>query len=194
MANRVHEGPWRDENGKRILQCHSRGYKERIGGREVPLFSPFGVTLRYNGHVDSLENHYMRSKVFDLGSERLDYGCDFRLARQYQRAGKRIIGWNFGTGFNESKHPKATAMAVDEWGVQFYIGLWYAFLRSPEGCRRLAIARDFDEFEDPFKGTFPFGQDCVIRLAVREGTQALLPMCIEVRDKLVQRKIEVLIP
>jgi hypothetical protein len=48
---------WLEKDGKRILQCHSKG-----DGR----FSPFNCYLEAFGFRDSIENHYQCSKIFDI--------------------------------------------------------------------------------------------------------------------------------
>lgn len=68
---------------------------------------------------------------------------------------------------------QGTSFAVDDWGIQYYIALWHRHLSQHP--QKVEFARHFDEFEDPFKRNFPFCQADVIRVAVREGVEALLP-------------------
>jgi len=66
---------------------------------------------------------------------------------------------------------------LDDFGIQFYVMLWYRYLR--QNRELLSVAAEFDEFEDPFRGRFPFCQADVIRKAVRDGLESLRPMFAE---------------
>lgn len=55
--------------------------------------------------------------------------------------------------------------------------LWYRYLL--QNRELLAVAAEFDEFEDPFRGAFPLCQADVIRKATREGLESLRPMFAE---------------
>ncbi|MEG3840075.1 hypothetical protein [Microcoleus sp. herbarium14] len=68
---------------------------------------------------------------------------------------------------------QGTSFAIDDWGIQYYIALWHRHLSQHP--QKVEFAQNFDEFEDPFKRNFPFCQADVIRVAAREGVEALLP-------------------
>jgi hypothetical protein len=61
--------------------------------------------------------------------------------------------------------------------IQYYVMLWYRYLLRNRDL--LAVAAEFNEFEDPFRGAFPFCQADVIRKATREGLESLRPMFAE---------------
>jgi hypothetical protein len=161
MNGRVFVGQYRIEDGKRILQCHSRGDKR---------YSPFFCFVKAFGTTDSIENHYQCAKRFE--------GCptpgNWTAARYWKRQGCKQIAWQIGDRELPVKsNEQGTSFAVDDWGIQYYIALWHRHLsQHPE---KVEFARQFDEFEDPFKRDFPFGQADVIRVAAREGVEALLP-------------------
>ena len=161
MSIKVICKPFVIRNGLRVLQCHSKGDRR---------FSPFCCYLSVNGKHDSIENHYQRSKAFDDGSG------DWRFAKA--RKGQ-LFKWSICG----HKFPLVEQLGGEfTVGVQFYIAMWYKHLRlNPQ---LIEIARDFDEFEDPFKGTFPFCQADIIRLVVRNGIKSLKPLCQPLLDKL----------
>jgi hypothetical protein len=90
----------------------------------------------------------------------------------------RQTGWQIGPLAAEVRsNPQGTSFRLDDLGIQFYVMLWYRYLlRNPS---LLAIAAEFDEFEDPFRGAFPLCQADVIRKATREGLDSLRPMFSE---------------
>ena len=55
--------------------------------------------------------------------------------------------------------------------------LWYRYLL--QNRHLLAVAAEFDEFEDPFRGAFPFCQADVIHKATQEELESLRPMFAE---------------
>lgn len=160
MDDRVFPGQYRVEGDRRILQCHSRGDKR---------YSPFFCFVKAFGKVDSIENHYQRAKRFE--------GCppplNWQAARDWKRWGFEQAGWLLGSyRLPVKSNERGNGFAIDDWGVQFYIALWHRHLS--ERPEKVEFARLFDEFEDPFKRNFPFCQADVIRVASREGTEALL--------------------
>jgi hypothetical protein len=186
MARSIEVPFWENEDGTRTLQCHSRGYKEKIGDREVPLFSPFGVRLQYGTHPPTtLENLFMCCRVFDIDGNRRR-PSDWREARAWMKIHPQI-GWDLETGFIPILSPpaKVDGWKVDEAGIKFYVALYAGFLDTPEGQRRLAIAHQFDEFFDPFKGGFPFGQEEVFRTAVRHGVEYLDLVADDIWDRML---------
>lgn len=147
---------------KKILQCHSRGDKR---------FSPFFCPVEAFGIVRSIESHYQLAKRFqDKPAPQSWKDC-----KQWQKAGIRQVQWQIGNVILPVKtDPQTKGFAIDDWGVQWYIALWEKYLHQhPEV---VAIAAQYDGFEDPFEGTFPFGQAKVFELVSRQGTKALRPM------------------
>lgn len=150
---------WMEKEGyyTKILQCHSRGDKR---------FTPFNCYVKVFGITKSIENHYQTAKRFkDQPSPK-----DWREAKTLQKAGNRRIGFEV----NGIWLPPETNK-IDDLAIQFYIAVWYKYLKlHPE---LIAIAQEYDEFVDIFKGKFPFCQADVIRQVVNHGLESLLPMC-----------------
>lgn len=157
-------------DGRRVLQCHSRGDRR---------FTPFNCWVEAFGHIDSIENHYHHAKVFD--GEIIPK--NWRDAKALKKAGIRQIGWQIGPlRVPCQTNEKGTSFVITDLGIQFYIALWFKYLRK--NIHLLKYAAKFDEFEDPFRSDFPFCQADVIRQCVRERLESLLPMCQELRSLL----------
>lgn len=146
--------------GIRVLQCHSRGDRR---------FTPFNCFVPAFGRYDSIENHYHRAKRFGERAPR-----DWREAKKLKQTARQT-GWQIGPLAVEVRsNPAGSSFRLDDLGIQYYVMLWYRYLRPrPE---LVAAAAAFDEFEDPFRGAFPFCQADVIRQVVREGVDSLRPM------------------
>lgn len=158
-------------DGRRVLQCHSKGDRR---------FSPFNCTVEAFGATASIEHHYQTSKVFE-GERR---PRDWREAKRLKKPahlgglGLRQIAWAIGP-LRLPVRPNASGTSFDlkDFGIQFYVLLWLRYLlRHPE---LITIASEFDEFEDPFRGAFPFCQADVIRQVVKSGVESLRPMADE---------------
>jgi hypothetical protein len=157
-------------DGRRVLQCHTRGDNR---------FTPFNCYVEAFGRINSIENHYHHAKVFE--GEIIP--ADWREAKALKRSHYTQIGWQIGP-LRLPCQPNAqrTSFLITDLGIQFYIALWFKYLRS--NTHLLNHAAKFDEFEDPFRGDFPFSQADVIRKAVRERLESLLPMTEELRSLL----------
>lgn len=165
--------PFVERDGKLILQCHSRGEKR---------FSPFFCSVEAFTVSRSIENHYQCSKVFSNQPP----VTDWKQAKELQVRGVTQIGWQIGNLYFDQK-PNNTdfSHAPDDWGIQWYVALWIKYLKlNPD---LVEVARKFDDFEDPFKGRFPFCQADVIRQAVRGGIDSLKPMCVELLKEIIER-------
>lgn len=154
--------------GTRILQCHTRG-----DGR----FTPFNCIVSAFGRDDSIENHYHQAKRFGDRAPR-----DWRDAKGLKRSHRQTT-WQIGPITAPVRSNAAgTSFRLDDLGVQYYVMLWYRYLRQrPE---LVAVAAQFDEYEDPFRGSFPFCQADVIRQVVRNGVDSLWPMFAELEAML----------
>lgn len=142
----------------KILSCHSRGDKR---------FSPFFCRLEAFGTVRSIKEHYQLAKRF----QGKPAPRSWREAKAWQKEGIARLGFELPNGL---WLPPDTRR-VDDLAVQFYIALWLKYLRlHPE---LIAVASEYDEFEDIFKGSFPFSQADIIRQTVRFGVDSLKPMC-----------------
>jgi hypothetical protein len=122
------------------------------------------------GRLDSIENHYHRAKRFGSRAP-----TDWREAKELKDSGRRQTGWQIGPlTVDVRSNPQGNSFQLDDLGIQFYVMLWYRYLLRNRHL--LAVAAEFDEFEDPFRGAFPFCQADVIRKATREGLNSLRPM------------------
>lgn len=144
----------------KILQCHTKGDKR---------FSPFCCYLEAFGIKRSIEDHYQTAKRFKDQPAPIDW----RSAKAMQKAGHERIGFELPNGL--WLPPDTTK--VDDLAIQFYIGLWLKYLALHP--QLIAIASEYDEFEDIFKGKFPFCQADVIRQVVKHGIKSLKPMCAD---------------
>ncbi len=152
------------------------GYYSVIAGGEK-RFSPFFCWLEAFGVKRSIEDHYQCAKVFELSR------CvtSWRQAKEYQKAGVKQTGWLIGgVEYQIKPNDSEFSYKLDDWGIQWYIALWLKYLKlNPE---LVEVAKKFDDYEDPFKGRFPFCQADVIRKAAREGVESLRPMCQELLE------------
>jgi hypothetical protein len=151
--------PWIIRDGKKVLQCHSRGDKR---------YSPFFCYTEAFGVKGSIENHYHHAKLFG------DYQAqDWKDAKQLKDARVPQTGWLIG-GVKFPIVWKDGTYALEDWGIQWYIALWWKYLLHRPDL--IAHAQKFDEFEDPFAGRFPFCQAKVIEKVAQNGLDSLKPM------------------
>lgn len=171
-------------NGKRILKTHTRGDKR---------FSPFCCYVSAFGVVDSIENHYQKAKVFE--DNRIVFS--WKDAKLYQSEGFKQTHWAIGVKSNllilpivyKTPNNSKSSFALNDWGVQYYIALWYKFLKQPQNQHLIDIAKQFDGFEDIFKGNFPFSQAEVFRTVTKSkiGVEELKVLCSPLLNLLIQR-------
>lgn len=172
MFRRVVNAPFIvTDSGRRVLQCHSRGDRR---------FSPFNCIVEAFSVTASIEHHYQVSKVFE-GEQR---PRDWREAKHFKKPvnkgglGLRQTGWQIGP-LRLPVRPNAsgTSFVLEDFGIQHYCLLWLRYLlRNPE---LIEIASGYDDYEDPFRGDFPFCQADVIRQVVTCGVESLRPMAAE---------------
>jgi O-acetyl-ADP-ribose deacetylase (regulator of RNase III) len=144
----------------KILQCHTKGDKR---------FSPFCCYISAFNLTKSIEDHYQSAKRF----EGKPAPKNWREAKALQKAGIKRIGFELPNGI---WLPPDTNNTTD-LAIQFYIALWYKYLKL--NPHLIAIASEYDEFADIFKGKFPFCQADVISKCVKEGVESLKPMCAD---------------
>ncbi|MDB9315610.1 hypothetical protein PN462_21030 [Spirulina sp. CS-785/01] len=142
----------------KVLQCHSKGDLR---------FSPFFCQVSFAGVKRSIETHYQCAKRFKFAP----IPKSWKEAKDYQKAGFERLGFQLPNGL----YLPPDTYEVQDLAVQFYIALWYKYLRLHP--QLIEYASQFDEFEDIFKGQFPFSQADVIRQAVQEGIESLKPLC-----------------
>lgn len=160
----------------KVLQCHSRGNKN---------YSPFFASVEAFGRFDTIENHYQRAKRF----EGVENPRTIQEAKAYQKQNIRRVGFELPNGL---WLPPSTNKP-DDLAVQYYISLWYKHLLL--NSQKIEYAGQFDAFNDPFAGQFPFCQARVIEYAVKHGIEALRGLCEEFlvlcHQQNVQNKIKV---
>jgi O-acetyl-ADP-ribose deacetylase (regulator of RNase III) len=142
----------------KILQCHTKGDKR---------FSPFCCYLSAFNLTKSIEDHYQSAKRF----EGKPAPKNWREAKAMQKAGIKRIGFELPNGI---WLPPDTNNTTD-LAVQYYIALWYKYLKL--NPHLIEYASQFEQFEDIFKGKFPFCQADIIRQSVQHGIESLKPMC-----------------
>jgi hypothetical protein len=142
----------------KTLQCHTKGDQR---------FSPFCCYVEAFGIKRSIEDHYQSAKRF----ENQPNPNNWRDAKAYQKMGIKRIGFELPNGL---WLPPETNKTTD-LAVQYYIALWYKYLRL--NPHLIEYASQFDDFVDIFKGKFPFCQADVIRQSVQHGIDSLKPMC-----------------
>jgi hypothetical protein len=147
-------------DGRRILQCHSRGDKR---------FSPFFCTVKAFGVSDSIENHYQKSKLFKIDNK-WTTPLTWKEAKEWEQhevyRNKDLF-----------KLPNGKIAPIEFQVFGFYSGMWLKYLdANPE---LTAMASSFDDYEDIFKGDFPLCQADCVRLYCKEGRRALLATCEE---------------
>lgn len=148
----------------KTLECHSRGDRR---------FSPFFCWVDAFGQFKSIENHYHCSKLFQCGTP-----ADWKEAKQWVKAGYHQVGWKIGDMILPVRSD-GKRYFLNDFGVQWYILLWYKHLTQPDNQWKIKYVREFDDFNDPFKGSFPFCQAEVMRKVKNEGLDGLKQMADE---------------
>ena len=161
----------------KTLECHSKGEPPTEELR-LRRYSPFCCQVESFGQKASIENHYQRAKLFSNGQT----PADWRQAKEWKRS-MRQVGWRFGSlVLPVRSNPEGNSFALNDFGVQYYIGLWYKHLQH--NPYKIEFASSFDRFHDPFKGNFPpehveGSQADVMSSVVSGGLESLLPLCRE---------------
>lgn len=114
--------PFLEEEPK-ILECSSKGNK---------LFSALYAKVTVNGVIDSIENHYQKSKVFLIDGSLKTYD-NWKDAK-----GKCPIAFKV----NDFYLPI-------QYGEQYYKLLWYKYLQKNKHLE--AILLEYDDYKDSFK-------------------------------------------
>ena len=167
MKNKIHEVAFTIKDGKRVLQCHSRGDFR---------FSPFFCYIDSFGLNESIENHYQQTKVFSKDGDFIK-AKDWKEAKRMQKSNLYL---NRGFFLPNGIYLGEENSSAEDLVIQYYIGLWYKFLSKNQYL--IDIAKEFDDFEDPFEGKFPFGQAKVFQKVSREGLDSLYPMFQELNN------------
>ncbi|MCT7971188.1 hypothetical protein [Laspinema olomoucense] len=173
------------ENLMKVLECHSKGDTR---------FSPFFSDVSVFGQKKSIENHYHCAKVFEVYPENIfrrpqsniisyngfNHGIipgDWRESKALSKAGHQQVAWKIGNIILPIRSSEGKRYELNDFGVQFYILLWYKHLMLNKW--KIEYVKQFDEFRDPFKGTFPFCQAEVMKLVKEKGLPGLKEMADE---------------
>lgn len=151
----------------KILECHTRGNKE---------FSPFFSYVSAFGKTRSIENHYHASKVFKSSKGMPLFPQNWKESKKLSKAGFRQIAWKIGD-FILPVRSDGKRYQIDDLGVQWYILLWYKHLK--QNPWKVEYIQQFDKFNDPFKGKFPFCQANVMLKVQQDGLNGLRLMASE---------------
>lgn len=114
------------------LECSSKGDKR---------FSALYAKVYVNKKLDSIENHYQKSKVFLNLKTNETFQCeDFKRTKaiQYKTKDYKLIGFNINGIFLEKEF-------LSDW----YKALWYKYLITNKHL--LVIINEYDTFTDCFK-------------------------------------------
>ncbi len=163
-----------DAEGRRFLQCHSKGAKE---------YSPFFCYVNALGIYQTIEDHYQSTKLFINKRHELYQAQNWRDAKGYQRNEDNVLAaYVLPNGLDLGK----SNSKVTDLVIQWYIALWHKFLRAnPE---LVTAAQGYDGYEDIFEGKFPFSQAKVMAQVCKEGVESLYPMYAELRELLKTEK------
>jgi hypothetical protein len=151
----------------RVLECHSKGDVR---------FSPFFARVKAFGVVDTIEDHYQKSKVFVSESrDELLFPIDWRQAKHMQKqkayGGQGLIRWP--EFMLPNGHYVPNRYHVHGW----YSSLWLKYLDAHPDL--VEFAKLFDSFNDPYKHDFPLCQADCVRLYAKHGREALLEHCAD---------------
>lgn len=116
-----------------LLECSSKGDKR---------FSASYSKIYVNGVLDSIENHYQKSKVFkDLTNGKEVQFNDFKKVKHIQyRNEYELIGFKIEKNFFDKKY-------LTVW----YKSLWYKYFLYNKNL--INVINKYDEFNDTFAKT-----------------------------------------
>lgn len=163
----------------KVLECHSRGNKE---------FSPFFSYVGVFGKNRCIENHYHASKVFKSSTGVPLFPKDWRESKKLAKAGIRQIAWKIGD-FILPVRSNGKQYKIDDFGVQWDLLLWYKHLK--QNPWKVEYIQQFDKFNDPFKGKFPFCQADVMLKVKQDGLNGLRSMATELWDLLSHNSLTI---
>ncbi|MCT7965066.1 hypothetical protein NG799_01805 [Laspinema sp. D1] len=159
----------------KTLECHSKGDTR---------FSPFFCDVKVFGINKSIENHYHCSKVFETPTGKIVFPNDWRQSKKLAKSGAKQVAWQISEMMFPIRSDATGRYAIDDFGVQWYCCLWYKHLR--ENPWKVEYVKEFDEFNDPFAGKFPFCQAKVMEKVKNEGLYGLRGMATELWQLLHQ--------
>lgn len=152
----------------KVLNCHNRGNKE---------FSSFFSYVSAFGKTRCIENHYYATKVFKSSDGVAIFPEDWKESREWAKAGIRQISWKIGD-FILPLRINSKGYKIDDFGVQWYILLWYKHLQ--ENPWKVEYIQKVDQFNDSYKRkSFPFRQSDIMLKVKQDGLHSLRSMATE---------------
>lgn len=152
----------------KIFQCQKKDHKQ---------FTSFFSYVNVFNETRCIANHYYAAKVFKSPNGTVIFPEDWKESREWAKAGTRQIGWKIGD-FILPLRMNNKGYKIDDFGVQWYILLWYKHLR--ENPEKLEYLQQFDKFNDSYKNkSFPFGQSDIMLKVKQDGLNSLRSMATE---------------
>ncbi|MGL5196046.1 MAG: hypothetical protein ACRC8Y_20865 [Chroococcales cyanobacterium] len=152
----------------KIFQCQKKDHKQ---------FTSFFSYVSVFNETRCIANHYYAAKVFKSPTGTVIFPEDWKESRKWGNAGVRQIGWKIGD-FILPLRMNNKGYKIDDFGVQWYILLWYKHLR--ENPEKLEYLQQFDKFNDSYKNkSFPFGQPDIMLKVKQDGLNNLRSMASE---------------
>lgn len=139
------------------LQCHSRG---NLG------FSPFGAEIKLGGVIDTIENIYQTSKVFEDGTQ----SNNWRNAK-----GKKAVSYKINGAVIDNNSKQV--------GIDILTSLWVMYLEQNQ--IRMYELGLYNEFEDIFDRGSPLSQESILRRIRYEGIAEVKSGVIETYNKIL---------
>lgn len=141
----------------KILECSSKGDSR---------FSALFAKVKVYGVEASIESHYQRAKRFERRHGIRKRAKNWKQAKEWQRQGWRTVDIEIN----------GIVLPVDYLGA-YYKVLWVKYLdQHPE---LVEYAKEFDDYNDIFKGNSINCQADVIRQYMKDGRSSIMT---EVRD------------
>jgi hypothetical protein len=164
----------------KIFQCQKKDHKQ---------FTSFFSYVSVFNETRCIANHYYAAKVFKSPNGTVIFPEDWKESRKLSNAGVRQIGWKIGDCILPLRMNNK-GYKIDDFGVQWYILLWYKHLR--ENPEKLEYLQQFDKFNDSYKNKyFPFGQSDIMLKVKQNGLNSLLSMAAELWNLLSHKSLTI---
>lgn len=164
----------------KVFECQSKAHKG---------FTSFFSYVSVFNETRCIANHYYAVKVFKSANGEVIFPEDWKESRKWANAGVRQIAWKIGD-FILPLRMNSKGYKIDDFGVQWYILLWYKHLR--ENPDKLEYLQQFDQFNDSYKNkSFPFGQADIMLKVKQDGLNSLRLMASELWDLLSYKSLTI---
>ncbi|MCT7984974.1 hypothetical protein NG796_17010 [Laspinema sp. A4] len=157
--------------------------------KEHKEFTAFFAYVSVFNETRCIENHYHAAKVFKSPNGTAMFPEDWKESRKWAKAGVRQIGWKIGD-FILPLRMNSKGYKINDFGVQWYILLWYKHLR--ENPEKLEYLQQFDKFNDSYKNkSFPFGQADIMLKIKQDGLNSLRSLASELWNLLSYKSLTI---